>query len=169
MMMWTLLVAPTERGAATKTGDYDMAAVLDDSREPRLGEMLRQQQEAQLLDCEVAEDEDEGQEPMWDFGPKAYVDTWKRAVLGLGLEAVCQTPYKARHGGPSRNLQSKLRTEAEVASRGWWKTAASVRNYAKPARMNRIAQQAGPQILEYEERVRKQFARSFLNGFVLPA
>ena len=100
LMMWTLLVAPTERGIATETGDYDMAVVLDDSREPRLGEMLGQQQEAQLLDCEVSEEDDEGQVPMWNFGPKAYVHTGKRAFLGLGFEPVCQTPHQARHGGP---------------------------------------------------------------------
>ena len=169
MLMWTLLVSPTERETATKTGDYDMAVILDDSREPRLGEMLRQQQEKQLFGCEISLEEDEGQIPLWDFTLKQYVETWKSAVGLLGLEHVCHTPYQARHGGPSRDLQSKLRTEAEVSARGWWKTASSVRNYAKPARMNRIAQQAGKQILEYGERVRKTFARSIRDGFALPA
>ena len=37
VMMWTLLVAPTEGRCATRTEDYDMSVVLDDSREPRLG------------------------------------------------------------------------------------------------------------------------------------
>ena len=169
VLQWTLLVAPTERETATKTGDYDMAVVLDDTREPRLGEMLQQQQANQLRGCPgLTLETDEGQLPLWDFTPKQYVETWKSAVGLLGLEHVCQTPYQARHGGPSRDLQSKLRTEAEVSARGWWKTASSVRNYAKPARMNRIAQQAGKQILEYGERVRKAFARSIFDGSALP-
>ena len=79
------------------------------------------------------------------------MEAWKKSVQALGLDRVCQTPYQARHGGPSRDLQAKLRTEAKVAARWWCKKAASVRNYAKPARMNRVAQQAGKPTLEYGE------------------
>ena len=40
---WTLLAAPTERETATKTGDYDMAVALDDTRGPRLEQLLHRQ------------------------------------------------------------------------------------------------------------------------------
>ena len=166
--MWTLLVSPTEREVVTKTGEYDMAVVLDDTREPRLGEMLQRQQQCLLQDSHVQLIDDEGQVPMWDFSPAAYVEAWREAVKSLGLDHVCSTPYQARHGGPSRDLQSKLRTEAEVAARGWWKSGSSVRNYAKPSRMNKVAQSAGSRILEYGEHVRNHFAPAILGGTEIP-
>ena len=168
VQMWTLLVSPTEREVATKTGEYDMAVVLDDTRETRLGEMLQRQQECMLKDNHVQLGDDEGQVPMWDFSPAAYVEAWREAVKSLGLDHVCSTPYQARHGGPSRDLQSKLRTEAEVAARGWWKSGSSVRNYAKPSRMNKVAQSAGSRILEYGEHVRQHFAQAILDGTEIP-
>ena len=161
---WTLLVAPTEREESTKTGDYDMAVVLDDTREPELGQMLQAQAMRMRVAHQSTEEDDDGQVPLWQFTARSYVASWREAVAGLGLQAICTTPYQARHGGPSRDLQSRLRTEAEVAARGWWKTPASVRNYAKPSRMNKVAQQAGKSILEFGESVRVRFRRAILNG-----
>ena len=173
VMRWTLLVSPTEREEATKTGDFDMAVVLDDTREPELGRMLQAQaQQMRARHHGVAhpssELDDDGSIQMWEFTARSYVASWREAVAALGLQQVCTTPYQARHGGPSRDIQSRLRTEAEVAARGWWKTAASVRNYAKPARMNKVAQQAGKSILEYGEFVRVRFKRAILSGTAVP-
>ena len=81
--------------------------------------------------------------PMWEFPSRYFVEAWKESVQALGLGHVCQTPYQARHRGASRDLGAKFRSKAEVAARGRWKTAASVRNCAKRARTNRVAQQAG--------------------------
>ena len=119
-----------------------------------------------LSDNFIQLEDDEGQVPLWDFSPKDYVEAWREAVKSLGLDHVCSTPYQARHGGPLRDLQSKLRTEAEVAARGWWKSGSSVRNYAKPSRMNKVAQSAGSRILEYGEHVRNHFAPAILGGTV---
>ena len=167
-MRWTLLVAPTEREEATKTGDYDMAVVLDDTREPELGRMLQAQAQRMRAAHPSTEKDEDGQIPLWEFTARSYVASWREAVAALGLQQICTTPYQARHGGPSRDIQSRLRTEAEVAARGWWKTAASVRNYAKPSRMNKVGHQAGKSILEYGEFVRVRFKRAILSGTAVP-
>ena len=168
VMRWTLLVAPTEREEATKTGDYDMAVVLDDTREPELGRMLQAQAQRMRAAHPSTEKDEDGQIPLWEFTARSYVASWREAVAALGLQQICTTPYQARHGGPSRDIQSRLRTEAEVAARGWWKTAASVRNYAKPSRMNKVGHQAGKSILEYGEFVRVRFKRAILSGTAVP-
>ena len=80
---WTLLAAPNERETATKTGDYDMAVVLDDTREPRLGKMLHRQCLAQLARAGAKPEEDEVQVPMWEFSSRQLVEVWKESVQAI--------------------------------------------------------------------------------------
>ena len=111
----TLLVAPTERDHATKTGDYDMSVVFDYSRKPRLGELLQQQAEMQLRVANVTASNDEGQEKMWEFGPKAYVKEWQAAVRRSA------SPTSARRITRPRTAGRHETSRANVARRQkWW-------------------------------------------------
>ena len=53
-----------------------MAVVLDDTREPRLGQMLYRQCLAQLAHAGVKPEEDEWQVPMWEFSFRQFVEAW---------------------------------------------------------------------------------------------
>jgi integrase len=61
---------------------------------------------------------------------------WKKAasVLGLGDTVL----YMLRHGGASEDLLSSTRTEAEIMTRGHWRTMTSVRRYAKQAQLQKL-------------------------------
>ena len=67
---------------------------------------------------------------------------------------MCQTPYQNRHGGPSRDIQMKLRCLAEVQKRGHWKSPASLRNYEKAGRLHKIVARVARWIMEFGERSR---------------
>jgi len=76
--------------------------------------------------------------PLFDVRPAQFLEEWREAVCFLKCESICHTPYQNRHGGPSRDIQLRLRGLLEVQRRGHWQSATSLRNYEKAARLHRI-------------------------------
>ncbi len=154
-----LLLAPQERQARTKTGEYDATVLLDDVRHPTLGAELAVLRDAQ--NAAAGEVDPDDVVALWPFQPRHFLREWKAAVRELELSALIKFPYEERHSGPSRDILLRLRTKEEVMGRGHWKTLASLRNYEKAARMQKIAQQIGEATLNYGETTRKSFHTFF--------
>ena len=58
-----------------------------------------------------------------------------QAVTALHLHGIAEHPYCLRHGGASHDRGTAFRSLAEVAKRGRWRSAASVRRYEKHGRL----------------------------------
>ena len=72
------------------------------------------------------------------FGLKAeaVLPAWEAAWKALRLPRI--ELYQLRHAGASADLLARRRREAEVQARGRWRTAASLRRYAKPGQVQRF-------------------------------
>ena len=75
---------------------------------------------------------------------------------------MCRTPYQNRHGGPSRDIQLRLRGLLDVQRRGHWQSATSLRNYEKAARLHKLIAQVEPWVLELGEEYRLRCAGAVL-------
>jgi hypothetical protein len=132
--------------------------VLDDVRDPQLGREIVAQKVQRLRAAGIAEADDLGELGLWTFRASEFQRAWASAVEHLGIGMVCSTPYQNRHGGPSRNIQLKLRTMEEVQKRGHWKAASSLRNYEKAGRLHKIVAAIPNSVMAFGERFRLYFA-----------
>ena len=82
--------------------------------------------------------DDVGELPLFVVQPAKFLEEWRSAVSFLWCNSLCHTPCQNRHGGPSRDIQLRLRTLLEVQRRGHWQSATSLRNFEKAARLHRI-------------------------------
>ena len=133
-----IIVAPEEREERTKTGTYDQTVILDDARDTMLGPDLLRHREARRRWAVISEEEDDGSLPLFGVQPAKFLVEWRSAVHFLQCDAIAHTPYQNRHGGPSRDIQLRLRSLLEVQRRGHWQSPTSLRNYEKAARLHRI-------------------------------
>ena len=63
-----------------------------------------------------------------------YEHAFNKSVLRLGLAALHATPHCCRHGGASGDAAAAHRNIADIARRGRWESAASVKRYEKHGR-----------------------------------
>jgi len=158
---YVLLVAAFEKEKATKTGYYDEALVLDGDLCPQLGALLvLQGQRAQRLFGPKSN-------RLWDFAPRAFYESWRGAVHKLGLQGM-ESVHQARHGGASRDLLKRRRTEMGVAHRGGWASMSTLRIYNKPARILQLVNELEPSMIEYSGQIRNNFAKWFQSGAFPP-
>ena len=115
-----------------------MTVILDDVRDPQLGAELCQLRDLQLARVGVAADADVGEVPLWSFRAQEFSNAWRAVVDHLKLAVLCSTPYQCRHGGPSRDIQMKLRSLEEAQKRGHWKAQSSLRNFEKLGRLHKV-------------------------------
>ena len=153
-----LIVSPEEREARTKQGCFDLTVVLDDVRDPQLGRDLLEQKRERLLRAGVKEEDDTGEISLWSFRAAQFSAAWSSAIEHLALGSLCTTPYQNRHGGPSRDIQLKLRTMEEVQKRGHWKAASSLRNYEKAGRLHKVVAAIPEGVMTFGEKFRLHFA-----------
>ena len=146
-----LIVSPEEREARTKTGGFDMTVILDDVRDPELGAEWCQLWDFQLARDGVAADADVGEVPLWSFRAQEFSNAWRAVVDHLKLAVLCSTPCQGRHGGPSRDIQMKLRSLEEVQKRGHWKAQSSLRNYEEAGRLHKVVAAVPEAIMRYGE------------------
>ena len=140
---WTLSLAPQNEKAGaeqavTKTGVVDDAIIMD--QPPWLGALITKWFGALGPD-----------EPLFPEDPNLVLKCFRAACQSLGLPPLCM--YQLRHGGASEDLLSKTRDTQAVKARGRWTTDSSVRRYAKPAQLQRLANAMSP-----EGRVCAEFA-----------
>ncbi len=156
------LVSPQDREGRSKTGDYDATVVLDDVRHQTWGWELAKMRV--FMNEQFSDGDDDSVVPLWPFQAKHFLREWKAAVRELNLGGIIKSPYEERHSGISRDLLLKLRSKEEAAARGHWKRASSARNYDKAARMQKVANDIGADVLEYGESVRQSFHQYFKSG-----
>ena len=135
-----------------------MTVILDDARDPQLGAELCQLRDVQLARVGVAADADVGEVPLWSFRAQEFSNAWKAVVDHLKLVSLCSTPYQCRHGGPSRDIQMKLRSMEEVQKRGHCNAQSSFRSYEKTGRLHKVVAAVPEAIMRYGEECRLAFA-----------
>ena len=145
-----LLLHPAEGSRASKTGEYDETVVVDD---PILVRAL-----ARLKGRRGAD------EPLMGHHPVEFWSLFTAAVEKLKLHLVLgrQVPYVLRHTGASSDAWSKSRDLAAIQSRGRWKTAASVRRYAKGGRVAHQQSLCGAQLIKFGEESETLLEQVFL-------
>ena len=162
-----LIVSPVERDVATKTNTFDETVLLDGSLVPNLGELLSLQVERQekkrAADVNAGVAEGGLPVPLWDFDARRMFLQWRGAVTLLGLPEM-ETLYQCRHGGASRDLLLKRRTETEIQARLHHASAGSSRIYKKPGRLLQLVNTLGPTALSYASRIRENYSKFFLAG-----
>ena len=76
-----------------------------------------------------------------------YEQVISRAAADLGLEPLRLTPHMARHGGPSEDALSRVRSLPEIQARGRWEHPKSVARYRKAGTLLRqIRLMTNPQL-----------------------
>jgi hypothetical protein len=124
-----------EEQDVTKTGTIDEGVPLDGGWQ-WLGTTLEQLAYGKAAD-----------EAIFTTPPAQMVELFGRASKALKLPKVVL--YMLRHGGASEDLLSGARSEAEIMQRGHWKTATSVRRYAKKAQLQKLLAKMSPEHREY--------------------
>ena len=119
---WTLVAHEEQDGKRSKTGNFDVAVIVD-------------QPWAQFL-TPVLEVMETGKpdEPVWEFNYQDYSDVFKKVVKALGCPKV--VPYQVRHSGASIDRAESFRSQEEVRKRGQWRTLSSVVRYEKAGLLN---------------------------------
>ena len=166
--MWlhaVLVVSPEEREIATKTGSFHMSVTLDNARDLELGNDLCRLGDHRLAQAGVAADDDTGAVTPFGLRARDFLDAWMSVVVHLQVTEICDTPYKGRHGGPSRDIQLQLRSLDAVQRRGHWKSLQSLRNYEKSGRLHKIVAKVPGWVMSLGERYRKIFLAPYPRSF----
>ncbi|CAE7560259.1 UPF1 [Symbiodinium sp. CCMP2592] len=151
-----IVLAPIERGEASKAGIYDEVLVLDDTRAPWLEDVMRHHVRQRL---QLGEEAD-----MWDFNAGQYLAMWRKAVAALDIADCAQSPYQNRHGGASRDHLLRLRSVHAIQRRGRWAVDSSARIYDKPGRLQQMVNKHSKKWWDLGEKVRLNFRDFYLNG-----
>ncbi len=155
-----LVVAPFERGVATKSGYYDETVLMDGSVCPVLGDLyIERAATRRRASLDSRYDRATADSVcLWDFTAKALNNAWQEAVASMQLESM-DTVYQARHGGASRDLMAKARSAEEVILRGFWANLNAMRTYHKPGRIQQLVAKAHPDVLSYALDIKVNFAK----------
>ena len=132
---WSIIIAPEELEVPGKTGGWDENVVVD--TDPELRPLL----------AAIAANRHPSA-PLWGTSAEdnALFST-VAAALHLGQLQLCR--YALRHGGASEDLLTFKRDLAAIKKRGRWKTDASLRRYAKEAKLARELQKVHPLVINY--------------------
>ena len=68
-------------------------------------------------------------DPLFKFKQESYSRFFKEAFAAVGGGSLSAVAYSCRHGGPAWDRYRKLRTVAEVRTRGRWLSDRSLRRY----------------------------------------
>lgn len=141
---WSILIAPSEIGATTKTGDSDDSILLD-------SRWLEWASPAWRLLCEGVPGS-----CVWSFTYPAYLKEFK--LIRDRLKIPDLVPYAARHSGPSVDRALGVRSQEEVRKRGRWKQHRSMTRYEKAARLAATARSYTPSISAFMDVCEAQLA-----------
>ncbi len=153
-----LVVSPVERDVATQSSTFNETGLLDGDLVPNFGKLLTLQVERQekkrAADVNAVVAEGGLPVPLWE---------WRGVLTQLGLPEL-ETLHQCRHGGASRDLLLKRRTETEIQARLHHASAGSSRIYKKPGRLLQLVNTLGPTALSYASRIRENYSKYFLAG-----
>jgi hypothetical protein len=122
---WGIRLHPWERGAPSKTGEFDSVLMLDLQRHqdlfPLLSELKRTAQPEEKL---VPEDY------------QTVVREVAKAVVAANVQVLRPVLYSLRHAGASGDAADSVRTVAGIKGRGRWSSDRSVQRYKKSGLIN---------------------------------
>ena len=121
----SLLIAPEEIGATTKTGESDDSVLLDCAWMPWLHRLV----------SELHSRNRHQSSAVFDFDYPEFCAAFQGAVAELSMTHLNIVPYAWRHSGPSIDRARNLRSLQEVQKRGRWRQAKSVNRYEKAGRL----------------------------------
>ena len=128
---WSLVLAPFELGASTKTGSYDDSVLIADRPDRKwLKEAMKFYMK--LVDRNLFE----------HLSLERYEQWFKAAARTLHYKTQCVMPHILRHSGASNDAFHKRRTLLEIQKRGRWQAKKSVARYEKHALLLKRWEQA---------------------------
>ena len=162
---YTLMLAPFERGIASKTGKYDDAVALNDSRAPWLGRALAKFRDHRRLHFRAMgiPGVELKHQHLWPFSQRHALKAFRDSAQRLGVLWCCETLYVLRHGGASRDVTEGFREMTSVMRCGRWACMDSVRVYEKHARTQWVVHQAGTAVQAKGRSARPSLRGRFLS------
>ena len=148
---WGILINDRDLGIPGKTGILDGSVIIDmdDWLIPCLAALRASRPPGHRL---------------WEFEMPMLRRAFEEAVAVLGLGHISQHIYSLRHGGASDDLLQRRRSIDMVQRRGGWKTATSLRRYAKETRLLAELQKVPAGTLEFGRAVQDNFATVVAHG-----
>ena len=116
-----MVLHPVEESRSSKTGEFDETVIIDDAG---IVSAIRAMKPARPRGPVVAHPQQ-----MWEKFEEAC------KLLGVNRDLGAQVPYVVRHSGAAADAWNGLRTLDAIQARGRWKSATSVRRYAKGGRI----------------------------------
>ena len=154
---WCVLYNPSEALRPGKTGEYDEGVTID---QPHIKPLHH-----------VFSDLIQGRNPsdnLWQTTPEQMNKHFQNAMDGLGLSHLNIVRYSWRHAAASHDLLKKLRTQEEVKARFRWRSDASMKRYAKAARVEFFKQQIPVNVLKYGTIVKEELTKMFAGQKIRP-
>ena len=155
-----MILAPFDRGQATKTNTFDEALSLDDVRAPWLGAALlrfvalRRREERQ----KGVPAKDLGRQRLWRQSRPQFLTAFRRQAERLQVLWLAETLYVLRHGGASRDVGTKARGMLDILRRGRWAHGDSVKHYERHGRLQWILNQVPRETVRAGMTARATFA-----------
>jgi integrase len=147
----SVLLAPAETGALTKTGESDDSVLLDCAWMPWLD----------LLVSELPSSVDNLNDHVFTFGYPSFCQEFNAALSELQMSHLGVVPYTWRHSGASIDRAQNRRSLQEVQKRGRWKQPKSVSRYEKAGRLGLVVRE-----LTSEQRAYCELAERHLGDFI---
>jgi hypothetical protein len=121
-----LLIANSETGDVTKTGEQDDTVLADSVSRGWISSLIRN-----LIIRKASPDAKLFQ----NLTLPKYESLFRKVSAKLSLQSFNITPHVMRHSGPSDDAFHKVRSLLEIQKRGRWKCPKSVARYDKPGRL----------------------------------
>ena len=122
---WAVIIAGSDTGRTTKTGDSDHTVLVGDKTRFWLKRLLRPL--ARLA----------GRGPLIPLTLPQYEAAFRRSASRLDLVALRPCPHMLRHAGPSHDAWTGVRDLHDIQKRGNWEAFASVKRYEKHGKLLR--------------------------------
>ena len=145
---WCLDLHPQADGRPGKTGNFNETVLLDCDQwmHPFLAQLQHRRQPDEFL---------------WPFTGNDLIVVFKKACTALQLDPLRPCLYSLRHGGASEDLLRRTRTPEEVQRRGRWRSATSLKRYAKEAKLGAELAKISPHVIELGIFVEQNLAATF--------
>ena len=133
-----LVLAPSETKSLTKTGESDESVQINGYKAEWISKGL----------VELCEGRP-GNDQLFPFLQEEYNGSFQKALGMLSLGGYHFSPYSVRHAGPSNDYLHHRRDLTEIKRRGRWKSDSSLRRYTKATKLQQLAQEIDPRVINY--------------------
>ena len=142
---FSILIAPWEVQAPSKTKTFDDCVRLNSKLRPEVELLVRQLVTGCTGDRTAK---------AFPFTHQKLADEFSRALEFLWLSPFHFVLYSLRHGGPSADRATNARTPLEVQRRGRWALESSTKRYEQPGRLHVVLTRIPRPLWEYCEACR---------------